>query len=95
VVNFVAQDLLEKVELTAKEFPPDVSELELADLTPEPSKRVKPPRVKESPASFECKLAKHIELYDYDLIFGEVVFLVIRQERVKRVGRIGDSFCVC
>jgi len=95
VVNFVGENLLEKVELTAKEFSPDVSELELAGLTPEPSKIVKPPRIKEAPASLECKLAKHIELYDYDIIFGEVVFLVIRQEKVKRVGRVGDSFCVC
>jgi len=95
VVNFAEWNLLEKVKLTGKEFPPSVSELELAGLTPEPSKEVKPPRVKESPASFECKLIKHMELFNYDVIFGEVVFLVVRRECVGRVGRIGEGFCRC
>ncbi|WP_029552115.1 flavin reductase family protein [Thermocrinis jamiesonii] len=95
VVNFVEWSLLEKVKLTGEDFPPSVSELELAGLTPEPSKKVKPPRVKESPASFECRLIKHMELFNYDVIFGEVVFLVVRKECVKRVGRIGESFCNC
>ncbi len=95
VVNFVEWNLLEKVKLTGKDFPPSVSELELAGLTPEPSKKVKPPRVKESPASFECKFVKHMELYEYDVIFGEVVFLVIRRELVKKVGRLGENFCEC
>jgi len=95
VVNFVEWSLLEKVKLTGEDFPPSVSELELAGLTPEPSKKVKPPRVKESPASFECRLIKHMELFNYDVIFGEVVFLVVRKECVKKVGRIGESFCNC
>jgi Conserved protein/domain typically associated with flavoprotein oxygenases, DIM6/NTAB family len=69
VVNFVEWSLLEKVKLTGEDFPPSVSELELAGLTPEPSKKVKPPRVKESPASFECRLIKHMELFNYDVIY--------------------------
>ncbi|WP_448587841.1 flavin reductase family protein [Thermocrinis sp.] len=95
VVNLVEWSLLEKVELTAKDFPPHMSEFKLSGLTPEPSREVKAPRVKESPASLECRLLKHIELYDYDVIFGEVVFIVLRKEIPDRVGRVGEDFCRC
>jgi flavin reductase (DIM6/NTAB) family NADH-FMN oxidoreductase RutF len=39
-----------------------VDEFELAGLTPAPSRLVKAPRVAESPAAFECKLWKMVEL---------------------------------
>jgi flavin reductase (DIM6/NTAB) family NADH-FMN oxidoreductase RutF len=95
VVNFIELRLLKKAKLTAREFPPHVSELEVVKLTPELSAIVKPPRVKECPASFECRLLEHRELYNYDIILGEVVFIVIRKQREYRVGRVGESFCKC
>ncbi len=95
VVNFLEYSLLKKARQTAKDFPPHVSELEVVKLTPEPSAIVKPPGVKECPASFECRLLEHRELYNYDLILGEVVFVVIRKQRDYRVGRVGERFCKC
>jgi len=95
VVNFLEMRLLKKARQTAEDFPPHVSELEVVKLTPEPSTIVKPPRVKESPASFECRLLEHRELYNYDLILGEVVFIVIRKRRNYRLGRVGERFCKC
>jgi flavin reductase (DIM6/NTAB) family NADH-FMN oxidoreductase RutF len=95
VVNFLEMRLLKKARQTAKDFPPHVSELEVVKLTPEPSTIVKPPRVKECPASFECKLLEHRELYNYDLILGEVVFIVIRKKKNYRLGRVGERFCKC
>jgi flavin reductase (DIM6/NTAB) family NADH-FMN oxidoreductase RutF len=95
VVNFLEMRLLKKARQTAEDFPPHVSELEVVKLTPEPSAIVKPPRVKECPASFECRLLEHRELYNYDLILGEVVFIVIRKKRDYRVGRVGERFCKC
>jgi len=95
VVNFLEYNLLKKARRTAEDFPPHVSELEVVKLTPEPSAIVKPPRVKECPASFECRLLEHRELYNYDLILGEVVFVVIRKQRDYRVGRVGEHFCKC
>jgi hypothetical protein len=38
---------------------------------------------------------EHRELYNYDLILGEVVFIVIRKRRDYRVGRVGERFCKC
>jgi flavin reductase (DIM6/NTAB) family NADH-FMN oxidoreductase RutF len=95
VVNFLEYSLLKKAERTSWDYPPHVSELEVVKLTPEPSAIVKPPRVKECPASFECRLLEHRELYNYDLILGEVVFVVIRKQRDYRVGRVGERFCKC
>ncbi len=95
MVNFLEYSLLKKAERTSWDYPPHVSELEVVKLTPEPSAIVKPPRVKECPASFECRLLEHRELYNYDLILGEVVFVMIRKRRDYRVGRVGERFCKC
>ena len=46
-------------------------------LTPIPSVKVKPPRVKEVPIHFECKLHRVIELgpHRHPLVIGEVVYI--------------------
>ena len=59
VVNVVTYDLREAMNLTSGEYDASVNEFELAKLTPLPSKMVRPPRVGESPVSFECVL-RHI-----------------------------------
>src|SRR5271163_5126580 len=56
VVNIVTFELAEAMNLTSGEYDASVNEFELAKVTPEPSKVVRPPRVAESPVSFECKL---------------------------------------
>jgi flavin reductase (DIM6/NTAB) family NADH-FMN oxidoreductase RutF len=56
VVNIVTYGLSEAMNLTSGEYDATVNEFELAKLAPEPSKIVRPPRVGESPVSFECTL---------------------------------------
>jgi flavin reductase (DIM6/NTAB) family NADH-FMN oxidoreductase RutF len=56
VVNVVTYDLREAMNLSAGDYDPSINEFELAKLTPEPSKIIRPPRVAESPVSFECQL---------------------------------------
>jgi len=56
VVNMVPESLAEQMNITATEYPHGVSEFEKAGLTPEASQRVLPPRLAESPVSFECEL---------------------------------------
>ena len=48
VVNVVSEEIAEKMNITAGEYPPEVDEFEVAGLTPVPSDLVKPPRVAES-----------------------------------------------
>ncbi|CAN5470570.1 flavin reductase family protein [soil metagenome] len=59
---------------------PEVDEFVLSGLTPEPSRLVAPPRVKEAPVSMECKVSQIIQLQSAAgvtvptwLVLGEVV----------------------
>jgi flavin reductase (DIM6/NTAB) family NADH-FMN oxidoreductase RutF len=60
VVNVVSSAIADASNLTASEVGPEIDEFELAGLTAIPSELVRPPRVAESPAQFECKLLQII-----------------------------------
>lgn len=55
VVNLVPFPLAEAMNLTCMDAPPDIDELAAAKLQAAPSISVKPPRIGESPVSFECR----------------------------------------
>src|SRR5436309_4944186 len=55
VVNLVDEAIAERMNVCAVDFPNAVGELEHADLHPIASVGVRPPRIAESPVSFECK----------------------------------------
>jgi len=96
VINFVSEDLLREVELSSIAFPPEVSEFEVCRLREEKAYKVKAPRVAKARAWLECKLLKHEELFDYDLIFGQVVFAgaeSLEVDSLKPVGRLFGRFC--
>lgn len=54
VVNLVPERLVEAMNVTAIDAPRGLDELRLAGLATSPSARVRPPRIAESPVSFEC-----------------------------------------
>ena len=103
VISVVTYDLLEPMNLTSGEYGASVNEFELAKLTPAASKVVHPPRVGESPVSFECKLYQILEFSPDPgggaLVIGEVVSIhmtdaYLKDGRVDRnaldlVGRMG------
>ncbi|GGK23778.1 hypothetical protein GCM10010965_15730 [Caldalkalibacillus thermarum] len=104
VVNVVTEELTERMNLTAVEFPPEVSELEEVGLTAESSRFVRVPRVKESPMHMECRL---VDIHEYGprpayFIIGEVLAFhidpqVTRNGKVdpallKAVGRMGGAY---
>lgn len=62
VVNMATEELVEAMNASSINLPPDGNEFEYAGLTPAPSELVRPPRVKESPISFECELVHHYSL---------------------------------
>ena len=80
VWNLVTRDLAEVMNQTCEAVPPEVSEFELAGLTPEPSRIVGVPRVAQSPVSFECRCTQILQLENLDgkkietwMVFGQVV----------------------
>jgi flavin reductase (DIM6/NTAB) family NADH-FMN oxidoreductase RutF len=107
VVNIVSEEIGQKMNLCAGEYPPDVDEFEVSGLTPIPSDVVKPPRVAESHINMECRLLYVIEMSGLvsggNLVLGEVVrFHVddayvnnfrIDQDKLHAIGRMaGNSY---
>ena len=103
VVNSANEWLIEPVVHTAATYPPGINEMEKAGLTPLPSVKVKPPRIKEAAIHMECKLYKLISIPGKDmatsLILGEVVLFHIDEkayengrihfEQIRNIGRLG------
>lgn len=56
VINMVNYAIVEQMSLSSTEYPKGVNEFEKSGLTEVPSVKIKPPRVKESPVAFECKV---------------------------------------
>jgi flavin reductase (DIM6/NTAB) family NADH-FMN oxidoreductase RutF len=88
VANIVSREIAEQMNLTAGDWASEVNEFEVADLTPMPSQIVKPPYVKESPVSMECKVAHIIELSDKPwggtIIIGEVLLFHVRDSIIDK-----------
>lgn len=91
VVNLVSEELFGKMLITSEEFPPQANEFEEAGLTPEESKLVKPPRIRESKASFECRLFKHVKVYDMHMILGEALLIRVWDNLLDEEGRVDYS----
>jgi flavin reductase (DIM6/NTAB) family NADH-FMN oxidoreductase RutF len=95
VVNMVAGALSERMNVTAAMVANGIDEMKLAGLTPEPSRYVKPPRVKESPVALECKYWKTVELplepghekQCGSVVFGRVVGVHI-DDSILKDGRV-------
>lgn len=91
VVSVVTYDLLEPMNATSGEYDPTVNEFELAKLTPQTSKLVRPARVGESPVSFECRLYQILDFSTApngsSLVIGEIVAVYLDDAHLKD-GRI-------
>jgi flavin reductase (DIM6/NTAB) family NADH-FMN oxidoreductase RutF len=75
--NVATRPVWQQMVDSANGFPEDDSEFAETGLTPIPSVKVKPPRVKESPIHFECKLHQVLEFGPkrQALVIGEVVYV--------------------
>ena len=106
VVCLAPEPLFEQINASATDFPPDVDEYAAVGLTAEPSLRVKPPRVAESPVALECRLHSATTLGDCTVVIGRVVHAAIDEdvfdedtghgslpaiERLKPLARLGRN----
>jgi flavin reductase (DIM6/NTAB) family NADH-FMN oxidoreductase RutF len=85
VVNMVTEELTEQMNSTAQAVHSDIDEFELAGVTPIPSLKIKPMRVKESPITFECELVHHYFLEDHKnggacVIIGRIVMMHVADD---------------
>jgi flavin reductase (DIM6/NTAB) family NADH-FMN oxidoreductase RutF len=104
VVNMVTEDLFDAMNVSAADFPPDMSELAIAGLHIEPSIHINVPRVAEAQVSMECKLHDTQVLGDNTLIFGQVVMFHVADHLVGErfhingfapIGRLGSPSVYC
>jgi flavin reductase (DIM6/NTAB) family NADH-FMN oxidoreductase RutF len=88
VVNLAAfeRDLLEKACVLGLTFAPGVNELEKANLSSIPSRRVKPPRIQECHRHFECELVWTKEWLGRAMIVGNVVAASVDADCVDERG---------
>src|SRR5271154_1016935 len=80
VVNVVTEDLAQKMNITATDFPSDVNELEMAGFTTTPSQFVKVPRIAEAHAALECKEYMTLEIGRSRIVLGRVVAMYIEDQ---------------
>jgi flavin reductase (DIM6/NTAB) family NADH-FMN oxidoreductase RutF len=106
VVQIVTFDMVNKVNISSKEFPPEVDEFIESGLTPIPSEIVKAARVKESPYQMECTLTQMVTLGDKpgsgNLAICEVKLFhvnedlfengIIQPDKLDSVARNGGNF---
>ena len=109
VVNIVDYDMVQQVSLSSCDFPKGVNEFEKAGLTMAPSSMIRPPRVKESKVSMECKVIEVKALGSEggagNLVICEILCLhieesildenkMIDQLKLHHVARLGgDWYC--
>jgi flavin reductase (DIM6/NTAB) family NADH-FMN oxidoreductase RutF len=105
VVNLVSEEIAERMNICAVDFPEGMSELPAAGLTATASSVVKPPRIQESPVNMECKLIEELRFGDAgkrSIVLGEVLRFHVRDDvltprghidldAMKPVGRLAGS----
>ncbi|MFK7846535.1 MAG: flavin reductase family protein [Rhodothermales bacterium] len=107
VISVVNHPMVEQMSLASTEYPRGTNEFVKAGFTQVASEKVKPPRVGESPVSFECVVDNIIELGDEggagNLIVSRVVMIHLNDayldeagkldtEKLDMVGRMGGSW---
>ena len=107
VINVVTYAMVQQANVASGEYPEGVSEFEKAGFTPVKSDRVRPFRVKESPAQMECVVKQVIETGTQgsagNLVICEVLLMhvdetllnekgVFDQRKIDLVGRMGGHF---
>lgn len=86
VVNVVTEDIAEKMNLCATDFPAEMSEVELAGFTTAPSQVVKAPRLAEAHAALECREFTTMEIGRSRIILGRVVSIYVEDQFVDVSG---------
>ncbi|MGC6532892.1 MAG: flavin reductase family protein [Flavobacteriales bacterium] len=92
VINIVNYPMVHQMSLASSPYAPDVNEFEKAGFTPVASETVKPFRVKESPAQFECTVREVISLGDNggagQLVIAEVQRFHIHDNLLTPEGKL-------
>lgn len=95
VINVVDYRMVEQMSLASCEYERGVDEFVKAGFTPVASTLVRPPRVAESPAAFECKVLQVIEMGDRggapNLVICQVLLAHFHDHILNAQGRVDTT----
>ena len=91
VINLVDYSMVQQMSLSSCEYPKGTNEFLKAGFTEEKSVKVQPPRVKESPVSFECKVLEIKEYGTANIIICEVLMAHINDSLLGENGKIDQQ----
>jgi flavin reductase (DIM6/NTAB) family NADH-FMN oxidoreductase RutF len=91
VVNVADHALVERMNLTSADAPPDVSEFELAGLTPLEGEHVRSAIVAEAPVALECRLTEVVEVGNGRVVIGEVLAFHVAERLWTEQGRVDPA----
>lgn len=91
-INVVNYAMVHQTSLASTEYPKGVNEFIKAGFTQLPSEKVRPPRVKESPVQYECKVLQIIETGTEggagNLVICEAIMIHVSEEILDAEGKI-------
>lgn len=94
-INIVNFPIVEQMSLSSTEYDKGVNEFSKSGLTQVPSIKVKPPRVKESPVSFECIVENIMPLGEEggagNLIMAKVVMVHVDDTYTNKDGKLDTT----
>lgn len=90
VINICSTELAKAVSIASTDFSPDVSEVEIANLSLISSHIVSPPRIANTLVQMECVLNQVIEVgpNQTDLILGQVIKIHLHKDILNAQSRI-------
>ena len=95
VINMVDFAMVEQMSLASCEYEKGINEFIKGGFTEEPSIMVKPPRVKESKAAFECKVKQVIQMSEEggspNLVICEIVLAHFSADILDKNGKIDQT----
>ena len=95
VINVVNYSIVDQMSQTSREYDKGVNEFVETGLTEVPSLKVKPPRVLESPISFECTVDNIVSLGESggagQLIIAKVIQIHINKDYLDTEGNIDSE----
>ncbi|MDI6762331.1 MAG: flavin reductase family protein [Thermodesulfobacteriota bacterium] len=80
VINIPTEELIWATDYCGNVSGSEEDKFSVANLTPLPAARVKPPVIKECPVNLECKVVQVLYLGSHDCFVGEVVAVQVNEE---------------
>jgi len=87
VVNLCDMAIAQQMVDCGINFPDDVDEVSMTGMNHAPSLKIAPPRVREAPASMECRVSQIIDYPRRAIVLGEVVQMHVRETCLDEAGR--------